>query len=145
MNVDEEVVGQLLRHPAGIVALSDAGAHVDTLADQGFTSTLLAHWVRELGVLRLEDAVRLVTSVPAALYGLSGRGTLRPGAAADVVLFDATRVDLERTELVHDLPGGAARLLQRPIGIEHVVVNGEVLIESTQQTTARSGRLLRSA
>ena len=89
MNVDEDVVGQLLRHPAGIVALSDAGAHVDTLADQGFTTTLLAHWVRELGVLRLEEAVRLVTSVPAALYGLAGRGTLRAGAAADVVLFDA--------------------------------------------------------
>jgi N-acyl-D-aspartate/D-glutamate deacylase len=143
MNVDEDVVGRLLRHPAGIVALSDAGAHVDTLADQGFTTTLLAHWVRELGVLRLEDAVRLVTSVPAALYGLAGRGTLRAGSAADLVLFDATRIGLERTELVHDLPGGAARLIQRPIGVEHVVVNGEVLVESTHQTEARSGHLLR--
>ncbi len=143
MNVDEEVVGQLLRHPAGIVALSDAGAHVDTLADQGFTTTLLAHWVRDLGVLRLEDAVRLVTSVPAALYGLAGRGALRPGWAADVVLFDPTRIDLERTELAHDLPGGAARLIQRPIGVEHVVVNGEVLMEGGEQTAARSGCLLR--
>ena len=145
MNVDENIVGQLLRHPAGLVALSDAGAHVDTLADQGFTTTLLAHWVRELGVLRLEEAVRLVTSVPAALYGLAGRGTLRPGAAADVVCFDAARVDLERTELAYDLPGGAARLIQRPIGIEHVLVNGELLIEASQQTAARSGRLLRGA
>lgn len=143
MNIDEDVVGRLLRHPAGIVALSDAGAHVDTLADQGFTTTLLAHWVRELGVLRLEDAVRLVTSVPAALYGLTGRGTLRAGSAADLVLFDATRIGLERTELVHDLPGGAARLIQRPIGVEHVVVNGEVLVQSTHQTEARSGHLLR--
>jgi len=144
MNVDEDVVGRLLRHPAGIVALSDAGAHVDTLADQGFTTTLLAHWVRELGVLRLEDAVRLVTSVPAALYGLRGRGRLSPGAAADIVCFDAARVDLERTELTHDLPGGAARLIQRPIGIEHVIVNGELLVEATRQTPARSGQLLRS-
>ena len=143
MNVDEDIVGQLLRHPAGIVALSDAGAHVDTLADQGFTTTLLAHWVRELGVLCLEDAVRLVTSVPAALYGLAGRGRLQVGAAADVVLFDAARIGLERTELTHDLPSGAARLIQRPIGVEHVIVNGEVLIESGQQTSARSGRVLR--
>ena len=143
MNVDEDIVGRLLRHPAGIVALSDAGAHVDTLADQGFTTTLLAHWVRELGVLRLEDAVRLVTSVPAALYGLTGRGTLRTGSAADLVLFDATRIALERTELVHDLPAGAARLIQRPIGVEHVVVNGEVLVQSTHQTETRSGHLLR--
>ena len=143
MNVDEDVVGRLLRHPAGIVALSDAGAHVDTLADQGFTTTLLAHWVRERGVLGLEEAIRLVTSVPAALYGLTDRGTLRPGVAADVVLFDPTRIALQRTELTHDLPAGAARLIQRPIGIEHVVVNGEVLIESTVQTPARSGRVLR--
>jgi N-acyl-D-aspartate/D-glutamate deacylase len=143
MNVDEEIVGQLLRHPAGIVALSDAGAHVDTLADQGFTTTLLAHWVRELGVLRLEDAVRLVTSVPAALYGLTGRGLLRPHAPADVVLFDATRIGLQRTELAHDLPGGAARLIQRPIGVAHVIVNGELLIEAEHQTEARSGRVLR--
>lgn len=143
MNVDEDVVGRLLQHPAGIVALSDAGAHVDTLADQGFTTTLLSHWVRELGVLRLEDAVRLVTSVPAALYGLQGRGTLRIGAAADIVLFDAARVGLERTELVHDLPANAARLIQRPIGIEHVMVNGELLIESTHQSDARSGHVLR--
>jgi len=143
MNVDETIVGQLLRHPAGIVALSDAGAHVDTLADQGFTTTLLAHWVRELGVLRIEDAVRLVTRVPAELYGLTGRGTLQPGAAADVVLFDAARIGLERTELVHDLPSGAARLIQRPIGVEHVLVNGELLIERGQQTDARSGRVLR--
>jgi N-acyl-D-aspartate/D-glutamate deacylase len=145
MNVDEDVVGQLLRHPAGIVALSDAGAHVDTLADQGFTTTLLAHWVRELGVLQLEDAVRLVTSVPAALYGLTGRGTLRVGAAADVVLFDATRIGLQRTELTHDLPAGAARLIQRPTGVEHVVVNGEVLIESGRQTAARNGHVLRGS
>jgi N-acyl-D-aspartate/D-glutamate deacylase len=145
MNTDEQVVGQLLRHPAGVLALSDAGAHVDTLADQGFTTTLLAHWVRELGVLGLEEAVRLVTSVPAALYGLGERGTLRAGAPADVVLFDATRIGLERTELVHDLPGGAARLLQRPIGIEHVIVNGAFLIESGAQTSARSGGLVRGA
>jgi len=143
MNIDEDVVGQLLRHPAGIVALSDAGAHVDTLADQGFTTTLLAHWVRELGVLRLEEAVRLVTSVPAGLYGLGDRGVLRAGAAADVVLFDPTRVGLERTELARDLPGGAARLIQRPIGVEHVVVNGELLIDAGTQTDARSGCVLR--
>lgn len=145
MNVDETVVGQLLRHPAGIVALSDAGAHVDTLADQGFTTTLLAHWVRELGVLTLADAIRLVTGVPASLYGLAGRGTLHPGKAADVVLFDRGRIGLQRTELVRDLPGGAARLVQRPLGIEHVLVNGEALIEHGVQTTTRSGMLLRGS
>jgi N-acyl-D-aspartate/D-glutamate deacylase len=144
MNNDETMVGKLLRHPAAVLALSDAGAHVDTLADQGFTSTLLGHWVRDQNVLSLEEGVRLLTTVPADLYGLTGRGRLRVGAPADLVLFDADRVGLQRTELVRDLPAGAARLLQRPVGIEHVIVNGEPLIEAGQQTPARSGRLLRS-
>jgi N-acyl-D-amino-acid deacylase len=144
MNVDESRVGDLIRHPAGILALSDAGAHVDTLADQGFTSTLLGHWVRELGALSLPEAVRLVTTVPARVYGLEGRGELRLGSAADVVLFDPERIGLERTEMVHDLPGGAGRLIQRAIGVEYVLVNGEPLIEQTRQTEARSGGLLRS-
>jgi N-acyl-D-aspartate/D-glutamate deacylase len=144
MNVDEEVVGTLLRHPAGLIALSDAGAHVDTLADQGFTSTLIAHWVRELGALSLEQAVRAITSVPASLYGLANRGTLEPGRAADVVVFDPERLALERTELVHDLPAGAGRLIQRATGVEHVIVNGEVLIEGGKETDARAGKVLRS-
>lgn len=144
MNVDETVVGRLLRHPAGILALSDAGAHVDTLADQGFTTTLLAHWVRALGVLSWEEAVRLVTAVPSRLYGLGRRGELRPGWAADVVVFDPARIDLERTELVRDLPGGAARLLQRPVGIEYVLVNGEPVVDAGVPAPGRAGRLLRA-
>jgi N-acyl-D-aspartate/D-glutamate deacylase len=144
MNNDEAIVAQLLRHPAGIVALSDAGAHVDTLADQGFTSTLLGHWVREKGTLSIEEGVRLLTTVPAELYGLAGRGRLCVGAPADIVLFDAERIGLQRTELVNDLPAGAARLIQRPLGVEHVVVNGALLIDAGQQTAARAGQLLRS-
>lgn len=145
LNTDDDAVGQLLRHPAGVIALSDAGAHVDTLADQGFTTTLLARWARDLGVLPLADAVRRITALPAALYGLHGRGQLRAGWAADVTVFDPSRLDLERTELAHDLPGGAARLIQRPVGIEHVLVNGELLMDRGAQTDARSGRLLRGA
>jgi N-acyl-D-aspartate/D-glutamate deacylase len=144
MNDDEAVVGRLLRHPAAIVALSDAGAHVDTLADQGFATSLLSHWVRERGTLALEEAVRLVTSVPAALYGIAGRGEIRSGAAADLVLFDAAAIGLERTEMVNDLPGGAERLIQRPVGIHHVFVNGEPIVESGAQTDARRGHVLRS-
>src|SRR5581483_8408397 len=92
LNGDEEAVAALLRDPAGLLALSDAGAHVDTLSDQGFTTYLLGHWVRERGTLALEEAVRLLTDVPARRYGLIGRGRLAPGAAADLVLLDPTRV-----------------------------------------------------
>jgi N-acyl-D-aspartate/D-glutamate deacylase len=143
MNTDEEIVGRLLKHPAGVLALSDAGAHVDTLADQSFATHLLGHWVRERGVLELEEAVRLLTSIPAQLYGLGQRGLIRPGYAADLVLFDPASVGPQRTELIGDLPGGAARLLQRANGVEYVVVNGDVLIDRGRQTQVRSGRVLR--
>ena len=145
LNTDERIVSELIRHPAGILALSDAGAHVDTLSDQGFTTYLLSHWVRERQALSLEEAVRLLTSAPARLYGFSGRGEIRPGFAADLVLFDPATVGLERTELVADLPGGASRLIQRATGVEYVLVNGEVLIERGTETNARSGAVLRGA
>src|SRR6185369_17348783 len=103
MNHDEDAVAALLRHDAGLLALSDAGAHVDTLCDQGFTSYLLGHWVRDLGRLSLEEAVRLLTAVPAERYGLAGRGRLAPGNAADLVLFDPARVAMRQTEMVYDL------------------------------------------
>jgi N-acyl-D-aspartate/D-glutamate deacylase len=143
MNTDERVVGELIRHPAGILALSDAGAHVDTLSDQGFTTYLLSHWVRELRALSLEEAVRLLTSAPARLYGLRERGEIRPGYAADLVLFDPATVGLQRTELINDLPGGAARLIQRAIGVDYVIVNGEVLIDAGNECGTRSGQVLR--
>jgi N-acyl-D-amino-acid deacylase len=143
MNEDAAVVGPLLRHPAGLLALSDAGAHCDTLCDQGFTSYLLGHWVRDTGVLGLEEAVRLITSVPAARYGLEGRGQLRVGDAADLVLFDRSQVGMLPTELAHDLPGGQRRLLQRARGVDYVFVNGVAVVEQGVPVDRRPGRLLR--
>ena len=144
MNTDEEIVGQLLRHPAGLLALSDAGAHVDTLADHSFTTHLLGHWVRDRGLLSWEEAVRLLTSVPARLYGIPNRGELRPGFAADVVLFDPKRVAPGRTELWNDLPGGAHRLVQPAVGVEYVFVNGVAIVEQGKATMQRPGIVLRS-
>jgi len=143
MNYDEERIAPMLRHPAGVVALSDAGAHMDTLCDQGFTTYLLGHWVREQRRLSLEEAVRMVTSKPADRYGLIGRGRLVPGAAADVVVFDPARVGTRQTELVCDLPEGQRRLLQKADGIDWVFVNGAAVVEDGTPTDRLSGRLLR--
>jgi N-acyl-D-amino-acid deacylase len=143
MNGDERAVGELIQHPAGLLALSDAGAHVDTLCDQGFTSYLLGHWVRELGVLSLEQAVRLVSAVPAERYGLRGRGRLAPGYSADLVLFDPARIAMRPTEMVHDLPQGQRRLLQRAEGVHHVFVNGTAVVEDGKPVDRRPGRVLR--
>ncbi|TMB05281.1 MAG: hypothetical protein E6J57_00025 [Deltaproteobacteria bacterium] len=143
MNYDERAVAELIRHPAGLLALSDAGAHVDTLCDQGFTTYLLGHWVRDLGALPLEQAVRLVTAVPAERYGLHGRGRLARGYAADLVLFDPARVAMRPTEMVYDLPRGQRRLLQRAEGIVDVLVNGTPVVADGAPTGRRPGRVLR--
>jgi N-acyl-D-aspartate/D-glutamate deacylase len=143
MNFEEDKVERLLRHPAAVVALSDAGAHLDTLCDQGFTTYLLGHWVRTRQRLGLEEAVRLVTSVPAARYGLRGRGRIAPGYAADLVLFDPDRVGMRPTEVVHDLPEGKPRLLQRAAGVEWVFVGGGAVVERGKPTGRRPGRVLR--
>lgn len=143
LNVDEDVMAMMIRHPASVIALSDAGAHMDTLCDQGFTTWLLGHWVRERGSFGLEEAVRLVTSVPADRYGLRGRGRLAPGHAADLVLFDPARVGTRKTEMVHDLPQRQRRLLQGADGVEWVFVNGMPVVERGVPNGRRPGRVLR--
>ena len=94
-------------------------------------------------MLALEEAVRLLTSVPAARYGLRGRGRLAPGCAADLVLFDPARVATRPTEMVHDLPGGQRRLIQRAEGIVSVFVNGTPVVDRGEPVDCRPGRVLR--
>jgi adenine deaminase len=81
-------VAPLLKHPAGVVALSDAGAHLIYFCDAGFGLHFLAHWVRETGTFTLEEGVRRLTSDPARKYRIPGRGLIAPGSRADLVLFD---------------------------------------------------------
>jgi N-acyl-D-aspartate/D-glutamate deacylase len=112
------------------------------LCDAGYATHLLGHWARERGLFSWEEAVRRLTAMPAAIYGLGDRGRLVPGTAADVVCFDPTRVGSLPAEKVHDLPAGAARWIVRATGIVHVLVNGEPLITDGATTGAMPGRLL---
>ena len=124
MNSDEAAVARLLRHPASLVSLSDAGAHLTFFNDAGYGLHLLGHWVRERGVLSLEEAVHKLTAQPAALFGIRGRGLLKQGWAADLVLFDPATVNRGAKRRVHDMPGGGARLTTPAIGVHGVWVNG---------------------
>ena len=102
-------VAAMLRHPAGVVALSDAGAHMDTLCDQGFTTYLLGHWVRERGALALEEAVRLVTSMPAERYGLVGPRASRAGPSRPIWCSSIPRASARgRPTMVIRPPAGPA-------------------------------------
>jgi N-acyl-D-amino-acid deacylase len=121
---DDAGVAPLLKHPAGVIALSDAGAHLIYFCDAGFGLHFLAHWVRETGSFALEEGVRRLTSDPAAKYRIPGRGRIAPGWAADLLLFDPARVGVSALERRADLPGGGARMIRRPRGVHGVWVNG---------------------
>ena len=124
LNSDPQAVARLLTHPHSIVSLSDAGAHLTFFNDAGFGLHLMGHWVRERGVMSLPEAVRRLTHQSAALFGLPGRGLLREGYAADLLLFDPATVGRAPARRVFDLPGGAPRLHTDAIGVHGVWVNG---------------------
>jgi N-acyl-D-aspartate/D-glutamate deacylase len=92
----------------------------------------------------LEEAVHLMTEVPARLYGLRDRGVLRPGSHADIVIFEEATIASGALETRFDLPAGAARLYAEPVGIDRVMVNGATIVQDGSMTPARPGHLLRS-
>ena len=145
MNYDDEHVGALLGRPESLIALSDAGAHVSVLCDAGYATHLLGHWVRGRGLFGWEEAVRRLTAMPAAIYGIAERGLLAPGRVADVVCLDPTRVAARAPEKVHDFPGGAARYVARAEGIEHVFIRGEEFLAHGEWTGAHPGVVLDGA
>jgi len=117
-------VAPLLKHDSGVVALSDAGAHLIFMCDAGFGLHFLRHWVRETGTFTLEEGVRRLTSDPAAKYRIPDRGTIAAGAWADLLLFDPSTVGMSALERRKDLPGGGARMIRQPRGVHGVWVNG---------------------
>src|SRR6185295_6295802 len=145
LNSDEEAVGRMLRHPHSLVSLSDAGAHLTLFNDAGYGLHLLGHWVRRLGVLTLEEAVRRLTSHPAQVLGIQGRGQLKAGYGADLLLFDPATVDRGPKRRVQDLPGGGARLITPPVGVHGVWVNGTRIADerAVRPLERLPGRILR--
>jgi N-acyl-D-amino-acid deacylase len=142
-NEDQDYALELMRHPRAVVTFSDSGAHVSQLMDSSLQTHLLYHWVRRKQAFTLEQAVRMLTLVPATLWGFADRGLIREGMAADLVVFDPETIAAEMPEVVDDLPSGARRLVQRTRGIAATVVNGEVLLRDGKHTGALPGRLLR--
>jgi N-acyl-D-amino-acid deacylase len=136
---------EILNDKSVLVALGDGGAHVDMLCDAGYPTYLLGTWVRDRQALTLEEGVRRLTSDPAEVFGVRGRGRLAPGLAADVAIFDATRIgSTNRGERRFDLPGGAKRMVMPSRGVEYTVVNGAVTWQDGKLTGAAVGQVLRS-
>src|SRR5438552_5861574 len=124
LNAVDDGVEPLVKHKAGVIALSDASAHLVYLCDAGFGLYFLGHWVRERGAFDLVEGVRRLTSHQAGLYGIPDRGQIAVGACADLLLFDPATVGISAARRVNDLPGGGPRTLRDPLGVHGVFVNG---------------------
>ena len=140
-----DVLGRMLRHPRALAALSDAGAHVGTVCDASFPAFMLTHWARDRASDRLpvEQVVAMLSARNADYLGLTDRGRIAPGQRADLNLIDPQRLALGTPHLVHDLPAGGRRFLQRAEGYRATWVNGVRVVEDGQITAARPGRLVR--
>ncbi len=144
VNSDQAAMTALLTSPYTVIGQSDGGAHVVFRTDYSYSTYLLSHWVREKQIMSLEEAIRKLTFVPASLFGFSDRGLVRPGMAADLMVFDPTTISPLEPGVAQDLPGGAKRRKQLAKGIEWTLVNGQVLMEHGQHTGAFPGKVARS-
>ena len=142
MNADQEAVARLIDHPLCHFGASDAGAHITQFCGTGDTTYMLQHYVRESGRIPLERAVYRMTGEVAEDWGLTDRGTLVEGRAADVVIFDLDKVAITKNEFVDDFPGEARRYMRRATGYEQVIVNGEVVYDAAGYKTARPGKIV---
>ena len=142
VNADQEAVARLIDSPLCHFGASDAGAHITQFCGTGDTTYLLSHFVRESGTMTLERGVHRMTGEVARDWGISDRGTLEEGQAADIVIFDADRVAITKEEFVDDFPGEARRYVRRAEGFDRVLVNGEEVYGTEGYTSARPGKIV---
>ena len=135
----------LHQHPRTVLGLSDGGAHCGAICDASMPTYMLTWWGRDRprGTLPLEHLVRRQTRDTAALYGLRDRGVVAPGMLADLNVLDLAGLGMEKARMVHDLPAGGRRLVQKAHGYRFTVKSGAVIMENAEHTGALPGRLLR--
>ncbi len=136
-------IPEILDHPNTVVALGDGGAHVGSICDASANLYLLSKWVREKGRFSLEQGIHMLTRQPAELYSLNDRGALAQGMKADINIIDIENLRLHTPHIVHDLPAGGKRFLQRADGIKTTIVSGEVIYQDGVATGALPGKLVR--
>jgi N-acyl-D-aspartate/D-glutamate deacylase len=142
-----DVVREMITHPYTVPGLGDAGAHCGLLCDGSFPTYLLSHWGKDRPADRLpvEWLVQRQTRDTAELVGLHDRGVLEPGRKADLNVIDFDALGLTPPEIVHDLPAGGKRLVQRAGGYAATVVSGAVVMRDGEPTGELPGRLVRGS
>ncbi len=141
-----EFMGEMMKSPYAIPGVSDGGAHTKFFTGGAYSTDFLTWLVRDEGVVTLEEAHYRLSNLAAAAAGFHDRGTLREGAAADVLVYDLEELDIDPHwigDVEFDLPGGEWRRVQRAKGYQQIIVNGEVTFEAGECTGATPGSLLR--
>jgi N-acyl-D-aspartate/D-glutamate deacylase len=136
----------LLEDESTVLSLADTGAHCGVLCDASVPTQMLSYYVRDRARghrLALEQAVKMQTHDTARCVGLQDRGTLEVGMKADINLIDFDALQLERPEIIFDLPAGGRRMYQGARGYRATIVSGEVIMENGEYTGAVPGRLIR--
>ncbi|MEE2784665.1 MAG: amidohydrolase family protein [Pseudomonadota bacterium] len=142
LNADKASVAQLIDHPLLHFGASDAGAHITQFCGTGDTTHMLEHYVRDTGRLPLERAIHRMTGEVASDWGLADRGTIEPGKAADLVLFDLSSIRCGAEEFVDDFPGEANRYIRKSEGYDAVIVNGQIVFDGRGYTEQRPGQVV---
>src|ERR1700758_4009164 len=145
---NHDAIREMLTHPAGVVGLSDGGAHCSMICDASYPTFLLTHWARDRHrgeKLPLEFVIRKQSHDTAQLFGLSDRGIIEIGKRADVNVIDMNAITLHAPKMAYDLPAGGNRLVQGASGYNATIVNGVVTRRDGVDTGARPGRLVRGA
>ena len=138
---------ELLRDPHTVIGLADGGAHYGMISDATYPTFLLSYWTRDRAGTRLGlgEAIRMLTSAPAATARLGDRGRLAPGYKADVNVIDYDRLALATPRVVRDLPAGGKRIDQRARGYAATLVSGQTIRRDDQPTSALPGQLVRGS
>ncbi len=134
-------IGPMLASPHVHIGASDGGAHIASFATYGDTGYLLSDFVRKAGAMTLEQAVKKITSETADIWRIKDRGTLKEGFAADIVVFDPDAIDRGEEHAVFDMPGDGMRYVRGSIGVDTVVVNGEIAWAKGAYTDAKAGAI----
>lgn len=142
-----DVVYEMLNHPLALVSLSDGGAHVGTICDASFPTSMMTFWTRDRQrgpKIPLIQAVEMLSSRNARYFGLSDRGLLKEGLKADINVIDYENLKLKRPNLVRDLPAGGKRFVQHADGYVATFVSGVAVTREGLVTSARPGKLVRA-
>ena len=144
LNDNDEAVGQIIKHPLTLIGASDGGAHTKFLTSGRYPTHFLAHWVRDKGLMSLEEAHWRLSTMLGWAIGIRDRGWLREGMPADIVVYDLEKLAVLPMETVTDLPNNDWRRVQKAAGYHYTLVNGSVTFEGQTCTGALPGKMLRS-